>query len=239
MNRSDHQKNGSRPGGRTAVSQREKEVSAKVRHTVNAAAYYEAESYEIQQTVEKLQMRSHIIKKECETVPDLRQAGYRLEFCVDDILPFEEKVLASGLCDFALPMSFASDGRRRYVTYDCSGYMSLADMKLSGAKQIFEMIEKTLITYNKTDEFLIDADKMLLARNTVYYHMKYRNVRLAYIPSGTKRLDNILRFISELACGADAETQRYLARVYRLAETGNRSTEDIISMTGLIRRDAF
>ena len=46
------------------------------------------------------------------------------------IAPFEEKVLASGLCDFALDMTFSRFRGSTRASYDCTGYVAVRELDL-------------------------------------------------------------------------------------------------------------
>ena len=69
----------------------------------------------------------------------LRENGYRREIGEGRIMPFEEKVLASGLCDFTLPASFINEKDKKWVVYDCGGYTALSELPLTEPDKVLEV----------------------------------------------------------------------------------------------------
>ncbi len=158
----------------------------------------------------------------------LRENGYELKLEKGDIKPFEEKILFSGLCDFIIPMQFSNVGEEKIITYNCSGYAALRDLKLINSREIFEILEKTLLTLNKTMEFFIPPEKVTLNKDTVYYNLKKKNVRIAYIPTNSGNLfDHLNSFINELAEEASEETVEYLMSVKKDLHFYNRNLKEL------------
>ncbi|MEA4922802.1 MAG: DUF6382 domain-containing protein [Eubacteriaceae bacterium] len=169
---------------------------------------------------------------------DLRENDYMLEMEAGSFLDFEEKVLVSGLCDFALPMDFFYAGENVRATYMCSGYTSVADLKLSGAKEYFEILEKTLLTLKKAGEFLIDREKVTVAMSTVYFHRKYRDVKFAYIPESERCTEKkVAEFIGEMEKYASGKAKEYLDRVRTAVIYENLDLADTINLVGRIRQE--
>lgn len=52
-----------------------------------------------------------------------------------------------------IPMRFTDAGESRKITYDCSGCVALRDMYPLSTGEIFEILEKTLLTLNRSVEF--------------------------------------------------------------------------------------
>ena len=113
---------------------------------------------------------------------NLRESGYRMEIPDGRIAPFEEKILASGLCDFALDMSFSRLRGKTSASYDCTGYVAVRELDLTTPQKVFEVLEKTLLTMTHAGEFFIDRDKVLLNADTVFYNRRCKDVRIAYFP---------------------------------------------------------
>ena len=113
---------------------------------------------------------------------ELKKSNYEIEIKKGAMKLFEEKVLFSGMCDFVIPMRFTDAGESRKITYDCSGCVALRDMYPLSTGEIFEILEKTLLTLNRSVEFFIPHEKVKIDKDTVYYDMKRKKVRIAYMP---------------------------------------------------------
>lgn len=171
---------------------------------------------------------------------NLRECGYELEIEGDAIKPFEEKILFSGLCDFIVPMSFSNIDNKKKITYDCSGYASLRDMKLIGAREVFEVLEKTLLTLNKSVDFFVPHDKVTINKDTIYYNLKKKNIRIAYIPSKKGSLtEHIGNFIDELSESADDATTEYLMSVKHDLHLYNRNLKDLAGFVSEQRKRIY
>ena len=173
---------------------------------------------------------------------DLKEKNYEIEIPEESIKSFEEKVLLSGLCDFIIPMSFSSYGGKRKITYECSGYASVKELEISKVRDVFEILEKTLLSLNKSTEFLIDPLKITLTPETVYYNLKQKDVKIAYIPSENKSKslnDNISFYIDSLSEGAAEEACKYLDHIKESMKKGHHSIKDIITKVGEMRREIY
>ncbi|MEG0156393.1 MAG: DUF6382 domain-containing protein [Anaerovoracaceae bacterium] len=170
---------------------------------------------------------------------NLKENNFNLEVSEESLLPFEEQVLASGLCDFALPMRFSKDNGKSKIVYECSGYSSIKDLQLVKIRDIFEVLEKSLITLNKAGEFLIDVEKVSLTTETVYYHLKHRDVKIAYIPGEASLgiFQNVLRFIGQLGEHSQEQTKVYLKRTSEEINKRNYNLKDTITFVGELRRE--
>lgn len=171
---------------------------------------------------------------------NLRDRDYCLEMEAGFFKAYEEKVLASGLCDFALPMQFTCRDNMQKVYYDCSGYTVVSEMKFDTVKELLEILEKTLLTFNKAKEFLIDQNKVGLHINTVYFHRKYRDVKIAYIPEEEKsKTTKIMEYIDELGKYVDEQCRDYLKRVKMAVINENLNLKDTINLIGKLRRVVY
>lgn len=173
---------------------------------------------------------------------NLRDMNYEYELPEDAIRPFERKVLESGLCDFAVPMSFFRYQGKQIIRYECSGYIALSDMNLDGLKEIFEVIEKTLLALKRSGEFLMNPGKISLNKDTVYVHYKHKDVRLAYMPgdleqNGNSR--NLIGFLHDLKRQAPESGIGYFDRLENELIVKNRSLSDMITVVGEIRREIY
>lgn len=168
---------------------------------------------------------------------NLRECGYEIELEKDKINNFEEKMLFSGLCDFAIPMMFSEKGDKKKITYDCSGYIALDDIQLENSKQVFEILEKTLLTLSKSIEFFIPPSKITLNKETVYYNPKQKNIKIAYIPQENKTLqESVSEFIDELTFDANNETVEYLDNVKADIYFQNRNIKEMASFVNEQRK---
>ena len=172
---------------------------------------------------------------------NLRENGYRVELPEGSIRPFEERILASGMCDFALDMTFSSLRESTRITYNCSGYVCLKELGTMEPKKIFEILEKTLITLNKAGEFFIDRDKILLNTETVFYNRKYKDVKLAYYPRERSQhvTQSVCAFMEDLAEQAEGKGKTYLYRVRDIYIRNNCDLRDMITVAGELRRELF
>ncbi len=173
---------------------------------------------------------------------ELKENNYEIEIPEESIKPFEEKVLLSGLCDFIIPMSFSSYGGKRKITYECSGYASIKELKISKVRDVFEILEKTLISLNKSTEFLLDPHKITLTPETVYYNLKQKDVKIAYIPSENKSKslnDSISFYIDRLSEGVTEEAFKYLASIKENMKKGHHSIKELITKVGEMRREIY
>ncbi len=172
---------------------------------------------------------------------NIKENNYTLEFPEEAVLPFEERVLASGLCDFALPMRFSTSKGVRSIYYECSGYTALSELKISNVRDIYEVLEKTMITLSKINEFLLDINKVSLDLDTIFYHLKHRDIKIAYVPeeSDERIMRKILRLIERLGANGDATTKEYLKRTAEAIDRNNYSIGDIIRFIGNLKREMY
>lgn len=172
---------------------------------------------------------------------NLKENNYRMEFPEGAILPFEERVLASGLCDFALPMAFTTSKGVKTITYECTGYTPLSALKISSVRDTYEILEKTMITLSKVNEFLIDINKVTLDMDTVFYHLKHKDVKIAYVPENTGKriLQKTLDFVRCLGENGDPRTKEYLRRTADAIDLYNYCLRDIIRYIGTLKREIY
>ena len=169
---------------------------------------------------------------------DLKAAGYRLDIPEGSIAPFEEKVLASGLCDFALDMTFSRFRGSTRASYDCTGYVAVRELDLVQPQKVFEILEKTLLTMNHAGEFFIDRDKVLLNTDTVFYNRRCKDVRIAYYPraEGVGIRQSVEEYIKELAAMTGEKGKQLLHRTLHLFSQNNCGLSQMITVVGEIRR---
>jgi hypothetical protein len=173
---------------------------------------------------------------------NLRELNYEVELPEEAIKPFEKKVLESGLCDFAVPMSFYRQNGMQKIRYECSGYVALSEANLSDTSNVFEIIEKTLLALKKSGEYLIDPGKILLNQDTIYVHHKHKDVRIAYVPGiykGIRGHQNLLEFFLIVEERIPASGKGYIQKLKEEVIINNRSLTDLITIIGEIRREIY
>ena len=183
-------------------------------------------------------MRGTVSRKKDEDGMDgLRENGYRREIGEGRIMPFEEKVLASGLCDFTLPASFINENDKKWVVYDCGGYTALSELPLTEPDKVLEVYEKTLFNLRKASEFLIDPAKVKLGPETVYFDMKKRTVRFAYMPvEGSSVAGNVRSFADYLAARTLAPLSAFITEITEEMMKRNMSLREMTGYVALMRR---
>ncbi len=168
---------------------------------------------------------------------ELRNNGYTKELGSGEMMPFEEKVLASGLCDFTLPASFINEKERKWVVYDCDGYTSLSELPLTDPDLILEVFEKTLFNLRKASEFLIDPAKVRLCPETVFFDLKKRTVRFAYMPVEDSSVAANVRCLSEyLAERAGRTFSAFIVQMTDEMMMRNMSLREMSAYVALMRR---
>ena len=169
---------------------------------------------------------------------NLREAGYRLDIPEGSIAPFEEKILASGLCDFALDMTFTRFRGSTRASYDCDGYVAVKELDLMRPQKVFEVLEKTLLTLNHAGEFFIDRDKVLLNTDTVFYNRRCKDVRIAYYPreKGMEIRESVAEYVRELQTLTGERAGALLERTLVLFSRNNCDLPQMITVVGELRR---
>ena len=154
-----------------------------------------------------------------------------------NIKPFEEKVLASGLCDIMLPMDFVGVNEDKSYRYDANGYRSVKEISPGDFDLVLEILEKTISNLGKAGEFLLDPGKILLNSGTVYQNPRCRDIKIAYVPEGSgSTMTNLLRFIGDLAAGLEGEDRERLLKAKDFIEENNLSLGDAANHISEIRR---
>lgn len=173
---------------------------------------------------------------------NLRESNYELELPEECVKPFERKVFESGLCDFAVPMSFFRHNGKQKIRYECSGYVAFSELNLSDTSNAFEIIEKTLLALKKSGEYLIDPCKVPLTQDTVYVHHRHKDVRIAYVPGKLKEnhgQQNLLDFFLMVEGRIPASGKSYIHKLQMEVTVNNRSLPDLITIVGEMRRELF
>ena len=172
---------------------------------------------------------------------DLKEAGYKWEVPAERIPLYEERILASGLCDFALDMTFSRFREQTRISYHCPGYVSILEVDLTGLRKLLEILEKTLLTLNKAGEFFIDRDKLLLNPKTVFYNRRYKDVKLAYYPRAVPvpLCENVTGYLDSLKPLTSEKGAGYLRKIAEIYRDNNCDLRDMIVVAQELRRELF
>lgn len=157
-----------------------------------------------------------------------------------NIKDFEEKVLVSGLLNFLLPVSVIHVEGSIIMNYDSSGYISLKEIGGLKLKDGLEILEKTLLNIRKTQEFLIEPERITLNSESIYVNPKTNAVKFVFIPKDEEAvIIGVLKFIKELQGYLIQENKGFLEKIYEDIKTSNMSPDSMITLIGLKKREVF
>lgn len=167
----------------------------------------------------------------------LKDNGYELELAGNEIKELEEKILESGMCNFTVPMWFSRNCDKVKITYECSGYVSLRDLYPKRTVEIFEIIEKTMLTLNRSIEFYIPSENVTLNLDTVYFSPTGRRVKIAYRPDKNNNIvTKIDRFLDELESVVNDDTKTYLQAMRKEMPMYNKDLKILATYIGEQRK---
>lgn len=171
----------------------------------------------------------------------LKEMNYELNLPGDSILPFEQRMLESGLCSFALPMDFVRSGSGLTVRYACCGYVALEDLGMLPPGLAFEILEKIFLALRASFDCLLNPGKMTLRLDLVYYHPEQRQVRILYLPWAAAPAEegSLSGFLSAFRSKLAPEGQPYLDRLSDEHRIRNRSLREMANLTAEIRRELY
>lgn len=156
----------------------------------------------------------------------------------EQIRPFEEKVLASGLCDFSLPASFVNIQGEKNAVYDSSGYTCLDDIRLRDTDNMLELIEKTAANLGKAGEFLIDPAHIVLDGKTVFQNLRKRDVKFVFLPSRKQKpMENMMTLLDYFEKRAEGEDKEILKVMSRYFKGRDLKPEDMVRHLSAVRRE--
>ena len=171
---------------------------------------------------------------------ELNKNNYEVKMPGERIRPFEQRMLESGLCNFALPMHFVRSGARLTIRYECCGYIALEKMGTLPASLAFEILEKTFLALRSSFDCLLNPDKMKLGLDLVFYHPEERAVRILYLPEdGSEGHSGVSTFLESLRNSLVPEGQPYLDKVIGELSLRNLSLRELANLTGEIRRELY
>lgn len=170
---------------------------------------------------------------------ELQDRNY--EICLPDssIRPFEQKMLESGLCSFAIPMHFVRHGKKIRICYDCSGYTSLKALGRLPLPLAFEILEKVFLCLRTSGEYLISPDRMQLDLELVYFREESRDVRLLFLPGTTQDSSSreLIHFLNQFKDLLPPDGQRMIEKIASERTRRNRSFRELANIVGEIRRE--
>lgn len=168
----------------------------------------------------------------------IRDNGFRIELKEGAIRDYE-KVILSDINDIFMPMGFVSHNEGEVVSYNCSGYASLAQCGITEAIEALEILERTFHLISRASEYLISPNMITLSMDTIFYDRDSNRVRIAYVPVDKENAvlrENIAEFITEFCSSIHEEGKVYLDEVKTQMEENNYYIQDLINVIGDIRR---
>lgn len=168
----------------------------------------------------------------------IRDNGFRLELKEGAIKDYE-KVILSDINDIFMPMGFVSYDEGDVVSYNCSGYASLAQCGITEVIEALEILERTFLLISRASEYLISPNMITLSMDTIFYDKNSNRVRIAYVPVDRENAvlrENITGFITEFSDSVKEESRIYLDEVKTQLEENNYYIQDLINVIGDIRR---
>lgn len=168
---------------------------------------------------------------------NLKEQNYEIQLDIEEIKPFEERILFSGMCDFIIPMKFSNMGDKKIIKYNCCNYMAVGDMELSDGRTVLEILEKTLVTLSKSIEFYILPENVTLNIDTVFYNPRKKQVKIAYVPfKGNNLLQNIKSYMYQLYEESGDEAKEYLENIMEYVDKYNLDIRHMASFVHEQRR---
>lgn len=172
---------------------------------------------------------------------EIRDNNFRLELKEGAIKDYE-KIILSEVNDIFMPMGFVSFDEGELVSYNCSGYSSLKQCRITEVIEALDILERTFTLVGRASEYLISANMITLSTDTIFYDRNTGKVRIAYVPveheSATLR-ENMADFITEFKLNIHAGGRAYIERVKNQMEENNYYIQDLIGVIGEIKRTAI
>jgi hypothetical protein len=111
---------------------------------------------------------------------DAEAGRLRVETDAAGILPFEERILAMGRCDVALPAMFLTMGERRLARYDVTGFSRFTEYPFRGLDQVLGVLYELPLLLLDADDRLLRADRFVLDAETLFVDAKSLRPGLIY-----------------------------------------------------------
>lgn len=171
---------------------------------------------------------------------EIRNNNFRLQL-KEGMIKDYEKIILTHVNDIFMPMGFVSSDEGEIISYNCSGYSSLAQCRITEVMEALEILERTLQLVSRASEYLIAPANIMLTSDTIYYNKENKQVRIAYVPVQPERAslrENISGFINELKNRVSGTGETYLEKVKEQMNENNYYIQDMINVIGEIRRNA-
>lgn len=170
---------------------------------------------------------------------ELRNNDFKLNLKDGAFKDFEKVVLSSGVCNLFMPMGFVSSEDGELVSYDCSGYTALSQCNITQIKEALDILEKTFLIISRAGEYLISPSKITLNKETIFYHERTKQIKIAYVPidkQWASLKENMLEFVYEVEDGIKGNNRVYLEKVRRHLDHNNYYIKDIVNLIGELKR---
>jgi hypothetical protein len=92
----------------------------------------------------------------------------RAETGADEVLPFEERILAAGLCRAALPAVILTVGGKRLIRYDVTGYLPFADYPFRSLDSVLGVLYEIPLLLLDAEDCMLRADKFAPGAETLF-----------------------------------------------------------------------
>jgi len=166
---------------------------------------------------------------------------FTIEYERGSIKDFEKRILTEGRCESFLPVSFVATSEKETAFYNVSGYHKLADLKIENSNEMMCILEKCIFALIESGNYLLNAKKLLLSAETVFFSAGGKELRFAYVPRKLPTESAILVFVEFLAeLGKKVENKEqgdYLKAVVSYIEYNNCSLFDVINCIGELKQE--
>jgi hypothetical protein len=111
---------------------------------------------------------------------DAEAGKRRVELDAAGILPFEERILATGRCGVALPAVFLTLGERRIARHDVTGYSLFSEYPFRGLDRALGVLYELPLLALEAEDRLLSADKFVFSAETLFVDAKTLRPGLIY-----------------------------------------------------------
>ncbi|MDR2295576.1 MAG: DUF6382 domain-containing protein [Clostridiales Family XIII bacterium] len=152
----------------------------------------------------------------------------RVEADASELLPFEERILASGRCGAVLPVVVLTVNGKRLLRYDTTGFLRFADHPFRHLDEVLGVLHAVLPLLLEAEDFLLCADKFALSGEALFVDAKHRRPGLIYGVPQAERAGFAAGFASLLALSREwAHITGLPAAVRRIEESVRLENPDI------------
>jgi hypothetical protein len=154
---------------------------------------------------------------------DAEAGKRRAEAEAADLLPFEERILASGHCGAVLPAVLLTVNGRRLIRYDTAGFLRFTEYPFRHLDEVLGVLHESLLLLLEAEDFLLCADKFALCGDALYVDARSRRPGLIYGAPQEDRAGFAAGFVSLLAPAREWEHITGLPAAARSIEEGMRA----------------